>query len=75
MTVGQALVEASLHEITHSMEQTKNYKTYKKLVLESLYHGDTAALDAAIEQKQADYRRLVGQELSTDRAEKEKPEN
>ena len=41
------------------------------MVLESLFHGDFAALDAAIEQKQADYRRLVGQELSGLDAEKE----
>ena len=93
MTVGQALVEASLHEITHSMENTKSYQSYRKTVLECLFGGenardtlelkndqgktignvtiDSAAYNAAIDQKKADYRRSVGQELSDEKAQQE----
>ena len=76
LTVGQALVEASLHEITHSMENTKNYKTYRQVVLDALFTNedgvfDQAAYDAAIDQKIADYRRSVNQELSREKADAE----
>ena len=71
MTIGQALVEASLHEITHSMEGTKNYQTYRKVVLDCLFHGNEAEYRAAIDQKKADYRNSVNQELTDAEAEAE----
>jgi len=42
MTVGQALVEAALHEITHSMENTKLYKTYRSVVMGSMFGTENA---------------------------------
>lgn len=71
MTVGQALVEASLHEIPHSMENTKNYQTYRKVVLDCLFKGSESEYRAAIDQKKADYRNAVGQELTDVQAEQE----
>ena len=56
LTIGQALVECSLHEITHSLESTKNYDKYADTVLDILYGGtDTADYKAAISKKIADY--------------------
>lgn len=37
MTLGQALVEAALHEITHSMKNTNAYKTYRDVALNSVF--------------------------------------
>ena len=79
MTVGQALVEASLHEVTHSMEDSKNYKTYRNVVLESMFgakgtadelYAENAKYRAAVDQKIADYKK-IGQELSVQKAEQE----
>lgn len=39
MSVGQAMVEAALHEVTHFMENTGAYKTYRNTVLDSLFSG------------------------------------
>ena len=80
-TVGQAMVEAALHEITHSMESTKSYEAYRGAVLGSLFNAESAgtteslyaenaAYRAAIDQKIADYKK-VGKELSVPDAEKE----
>ena len=46
MTLGQALVEAALHEITHSMRNTGAYNAYRKVVLESVFgaSGDINSL-------------------------------
>jgi hypothetical protein len=54
MTIGQALVEATLHEITHSMEDTKNYQTYRKTVLEALFSGEDEAIRTAMDLTDAD---------------------
>lgn len=80
MTIGQALVEASLHEIPHAMEQTKNYQTYRNVVLGSLFgvkgnqtaqqlYKSNAQFRAAVDQKIADYSGL--QNLTVEGAEKE----
>lgn len=37
MALGQALVEAALHEITHSMKNTNAYKTYRDVALNSVF--------------------------------------
>ena len=82
MTVGQALVEASLHEITHSMENTKHYKSYRNTVLSALFgdgstgstqelYDSNADFRAAVDQKIAEYSESVGQDLSIEAAEKE----
>lgn len=82
LTVGQALVEASLHEITHSMEGSKSYGAYRNAVLGSLF-GVTSAGDAqslydtsaeyraAIDQKISEYKEKANQDLSIPDAEKE----
>ena len=74
MTVGQALVEAALHEIPHSMEQTKNYQAYRSAALGYLYgYGkkfNYAAYDAAIDTKINDYKK-IGQNLTKEQAEAE----
>jgi hypothetical protein len=76
MTIGQAVIEASLHEFTHSAENTGWYKQYADVVLHDLFRGkngeiDQAGLKAALDQKIADYRRLVNQDLSIEDAQKE----
>ena len=76
MTIGQALVEASLHEITHAMENTKSYQKYRQVVLDALFtdadgNFDQAAYDAAIDQKIEDYKAGVNQDLKPEDAEKE----
>ena len=63
MTVGQALVEAALHEMTHAMESTKSYQRYQNVVLETLFRGedgklDQAKLDAAIDSKIEQYKEI-----------------
>lgn len=62
MTLGQALVEASLHEITHSMENTRSYQKYKNTVLDIIYgHGEDrnfAKMDADIDQRIKTYKGL-----------------
>ena len=65
MTVGQALVEASLHEITHAMQKTNAYKTYSKIVMKYLFNGEDAEakLQAEREQKKAEYKK-IGKELT-----------
>ena len=45
LSVGQALVEAALHEITHSMENLGVYQDYRKTVIENLF-GISNAGDA-----------------------------
>lgn len=37
LTVGQAMVEVAMHEITHSLEGTKSYSKYRSTVLGILY--------------------------------------
>ena len=37
ITVGQALVEAALHEIPHAMESTQNYDAYAQAAIDYLY--------------------------------------
>ena len=74
MTVGQALVEASLHEITHAMESTKSYEKYSNIALESLFgknYFTSEAFQAAIAQKKTDYRNSIGQELTDTEAQRE----
>ena len=82
MTIGQALVEATLHEITHAMENTKSYQTYRDVVLQSLFGEDAvgasdaiyesnARFRAAVNKKISDYRKSVRQELSIEDAERE----
>ena len=69
MTVGQAMVETALHEITHHMENTKSYGRYKQIVFNTLFNSD-AAKSAAIDQKIADYK-AFGQDLTREQAEAE----
>lgn len=59
MTSGQALIEASLHEITHAFESTKSYHNYSKTVLGILYGKDflnNPDMQKAIRDKIRDYR-------------------
>ena len=44
MTVGQAIVEAALHEVLHSVRATGAYNTYRHVVTEALY-GNKSNLD------------------------------
>lgn len=48
MTLGQALVEAALHEITHSMRNTNSYKAYRDVVMKSVF-GETGEINALYE--------------------------
>ena len=81
LTTGQALVEASLHEIPHSMEQTKSYKGYRKVVLASLFgvtnaktpqaiYDSNEAYRTAINDKRLEYQK-IGQKLDITEAEQE----
>ena len=82
MTVGQALVEAALHEVPHAMENTKNYKTYRNVVLSFLFETDGSKTTqelyennpdfrAAVDDKINKYKSGVDQDLSLEDAEKE----
>jgi len=46
MTLGQALVEAALHEITHSMRNTNSYNAYRNIVMNTVFgqSGDAKQL-------------------------------
>lgn len=56
LTVGQAMVEVAMHEITHSLEGTKNYEKYKSTVLGILY-STPEQLQAAVSERIARYAR------------------
>ena len=68
MTVGQAVMEVALHEFTHAMENTKQYAKYSQTVMDFLFRGDTARMQAAIDSKIADYKEQFGQNLTEDGA-------
>ena len=57
LTIGQALVEAALHEITHSMKNTKSYQSYRDIVLKSVFKG-TGDVNSLYESN-ADFRAKV----------------
>jgi hypothetical protein len=69
LTVGQAMVEAALHEVTHAIEGTNAYASYSSLVL-GMKYATKADLDAAIDQKIADYKKN-GVTLTPDGARRE----
>ena len=50
LTVGQAMLEVAMHEITHSLEKTKSYGKYKDTVMSILFNSD-AEREAAIQNK------------------------
>ena len=59
MSVGQALVEAALHEITHGMENLGAYKGYRKVVLESLFGVKNAGDAKSLYNSNAEFRAMV----------------
>ena len=42
---GEQMRQVVMHELTHYIENTKNYATYEKAALEAAYRGDTKAMD------------------------------
>ena len=59
MSVGQALVEAALHEITHAMQQTGAYQNYRKIALQGMY-GENMTGDVETDYaNNADYRAKI----------------
>ena len=54
LTIGQAVVEAALHEVTHAIEQTGAYSAYRDVVFKTLYASDDA-IEAAVARKIAEY--------------------
>ena len=57
MTLGQALVEAALHEITHSIRNTNSYKAYRDVVLKSVFK-ETGDINSLYENN-ADFRAKI----------------
>lgn len=62
MTIGQALVEAALHEYTHGMQKTGSYRKYQDTVLNILYgkgnERNNQQLDLDIQEKIDTYKGL-----------------
>ena len=56
-----------LHELTHGIEGTKKYKGIYDYVLKEMYGNDTARLDADVETKIAEYKK-IGIELTPEKA-------
>lgn len=71
MTTGQAVIEVALHEYTHYLENTKQYGKYSQTVLDFLFQGDEARLQAAIDSKIEDYKEKFGQDLTEEKAKAE----
>ena len=69
LTVGQAMVEVALHEITHSLENTKSYSKYKSVV-ESILFNNPEAKQKAV-QDRIDFYKRNGVDLTTEDAEAE----
>lgn len=42
---GEQMRQVVMHELTHYIENTKNYAAYEKAALEAAYRGDTKAMD------------------------------
>lgn len=42
---GEQMRQVVMHELTHYIENTKNYAAYEKAALEAAYRGDTEAMD------------------------------
>lgn len=42
---GEQMRQVIMHELTHYIENTKNYAAYEKAALEAAYRGDTKAMD------------------------------
>ena len=59
MTVGQAMVEASLHEIIHSIRNTNSYNAYRNVVMGSLYGAQNTKDALSLYESNSDYRAAI----------------
>lgn len=59
MTVGQALVEASLHEIIHSVRNTNAYNSYRNVVMNALYGARNSDNAVSLYNENSDYRAAI----------------
>lgn len=69
LTVGQAIVEVGMHEITHGLEGTKSYDNYANIAMSMLF-GDDQSQKTGIQAKIAEYAKQ-GVKLNEDGARRE----